>query len=104
MNSVDVSRVQTDRMGCLSLYILISEEVIRTSRGSCHITGSLQTEYEQVVNEAVVLNHERGELQSADYTIWVRVIHVLKKNDTVNKIKLDVKHQKQLNNRVCQVL
>lgn len=81
MNSVNVSRVEPDGMGRLRLYILVCEEVVRAARRSRHVAGSLQAEHQQVVYQAVVLDDKGGELQSADYTVRIGVIHVLNETD-----------------------
>ena len=56
---------------------LVLEKVIWHLRRSSHLTSSLQPEHQEVQHETVVLDDERGELQTSDDAVRVGVVHVL---------------------------
>lgn len=78
MDTVDISAEQSDGMGGLSADVLEAEEVVGHLRRPGHLTGPLQPQDQQVQHQAVVLHDERGELQPADDTVAVGVVHVLR--------------------------
>ena len=58
VNLVDITRVEADGMRSFSGDILEGEEVVGHLRGTSHLTGALQTQDEEVENEAIVLDDE----------------------------------------------
>ena len=56
---------------------LVLEKVIWHLRRPSHLTSSLQPEHQEVQHEAVVLDDERGKLQTSDDAVRVGVVHVL---------------------------
>lgn len=74
-------------MGTLSGRVLEAEEVIGHLRRSSHLTGSVQTQHQQVHHQPIVLHDERGKLQATDDTVRVCVVHVLLGENTYLKIK-----------------
>lgn len=77
MNPVDISAVQSDRVRGLSGAVLIGQEVVRQLRRARHLAGALQAQHQQVQHQPVVLHYERRELEAADDTVRVCVVHVL---------------------------
>ena len=57
--------------------IAVLEEIVGHLRGTSHLAGALETEDKEIHDETIVLENERGELQSTDETVSVRVGHVL---------------------------
>jgi len=74
---LDVAGVESDRVRRLGVDVLEREEVVGHLWRPGHLGGAVQTEDQEVVHEAEVLHHERGELESADYSVGVGVVHVL---------------------------
>ena len=58
VQTVHVSGVESDRVIGLNLHILVGQEVIRKLWGASHFTGSLQTQYQEVQHQTVVLDYE----------------------------------------------
>ena len=56
---------------------LVLEEVVWHLRRSRHLASSLQPKHQQVQHEPVVLDDERGELETSDDAVRVGVVHVL---------------------------
>ena len=48
MDSVNIARVESDGVAGLSLHVLVGEEVIGHLRRAGHLTGSLQSQNQQV--------------------------------------------------------
>mmetsp|Transcript_3094 Transcript_3094/g.10261 ORF Transcript_3094/g.10261 Transcript_3094/m.10261 type:complete len:228 (-) Transcript_3094:2744-3427(-) len=67
----------------LRAHVPVRDELVRHLRRSRDFRGARETEHEQVQDQAVVLRHERRELQAADQTVRVRVAHVLVRDDDV---------------------
>jgi len=77
MEFVDIARVKADRMADFGGRIAVLEEIVGHLRGTGLFAGSLEAEDEEIHDETIVLENERGKLQSADETVRVRVGHVL---------------------------
>ena len=77
MDSVDVAGVEPDWVRRLCCHILVGEEVVWFARRARHVAAALQAKYQQVIHQAIILHHERGELQAPDNSIRVGVVHVL---------------------------
>jgi len=81
VKSFDVARVQPDGMSHFGRDVLKREEVVGHLWRSSHFAGTLQSEHQEVKNKSVVLDDERGELETADDAVRVGVVHVLHYND-----------------------
>ena len=71
------SELLPDRVLALDLDVFESEEVVGHLRRSTHVGRPLEAEHQQVHDQPVVLDHERRELQTANDTVTVRMVHVL---------------------------
>ena len=80
---IDVAGVETDRMADFGGRITVLEEIVGHLGRTSHLAGTLETEDEEIHNEAVVLENKRGELQSTDEAVGVRVGHVFIGQDRV---------------------
>lgn len=58
VDAVDVTAVQSDWVGALRGCVLETEEVIGHLRRASHLTGTVQTQDQQVHHQAVVLHNE----------------------------------------------
>lgn len=58
MDAVDVAAVQSDRVGALCGCVLETEEVVGHLRWAGHLAGTVQAQYQQVHDQAVVLYNE----------------------------------------------
>ena len=83
VHSIDVARVEPDRMGHFGGHVLEDKEIVGHLRRTGHFRGALETQHQQVEHQAEVLGDERGELQTADDAVRVRVVHVLVVDDHV---------------------
>lgn len=90
VDAVDVATVESDWVGALCGRVLEAEEVVGDLRRSCHFTGAVQAQNQQVHHQAVVLHDEGGKLKSSDDAVGVGVVHVLKRRvrgkEITNKI------------------
>lgn len=89
MYAVDVAAVQSDWMCALGGGVLETEEVVGHLGRASHLTGTVQSEHQQVHNEAIILNNERSKLEPPDDAVGVGVVHVLR--EQLNK-KLKYQH------------
>eukprot|EP00123_Amoebidium_parasiticum_P018099 comp24100_c1_seq1/m.43516 comp24100_c1_seq1/g.43516 ORF comp24100_c1_seq1/g.43516 comp24100_c1_seq1/m.43516 type:complete len:578 (+) comp24100_c1_seq1:3557-5290(+) len=83
VHTVDVARVQTDRVPYLRLHILIGEEVVWHLGGPSHLACTVQTQKQNVKHQPVVLHDECCKLQTSDQAVRVSVVHVLVVDDHV---------------------
>jgi hypothetical protein len=77
MDSVNIARVQTNRMSCLCSCISVLEEIVWLCWWTGHFACTVKTENEEIQNETVVLEDETGELKTSNQTISINVGHVL---------------------------
>ena len=80
MYAVDVAAVEADGVGALGGRVLEAEEVVGHLGRAGHLAGPVQTQHQEVHDQAVVLHDERGKLQPSDDAVRVGVIHVLEEN------------------------
>lgn len=78
MDAVNVATVEADWMGAFCGCILETEEVVWHLGRTSHLTGTVQTQHQQVHHQAIVLYNERGKLEPPDDAVGVCVVHVLK--------------------------
>lgn len=76
MESINVARVEADGVARFSYGVTILQEIVGHLRGARHFTGAVQSEYEQVEDEPIVLEYERRELETADQAVGIVVRHV----------------------------
>jgi hypothetical protein len=76
-DSVNVACVQTDWVLGLCGTITELQEVVGALRWSSHFARALQAQKKQIDDQTIVLEDERGKLQTSDHTIAVNVVHVL---------------------------
>lgn len=77
VESVNVTRVETDGMTCFSSRITILKEVIRHLGRPRHLTCSLKAKNEEIEDQTIILEDEGRELETADKTISIGMCHVL---------------------------
>lgn len=77
VDAVDVAAVQSDWVGTLCGCVLETEEIVGHLRWAGHLTGTVQTQHQQVHHQAVVLYNERGKLEPPDDAVGVGVVHIL---------------------------
>ena len=80
---VHVPAVQPDRVPRLRARVAVVDELVGHLRRAGNLAGARQPQHQQVQHQAVVLRHERRELQPADKTVRVGVAHVLVRDDHV---------------------
>lgn len=83
VDPVDVARVETDRVARFSGSVSELEEIVRHLRRSSHFTSSRKTENEEIENETIVLEDERGELKTSDHSVTIDMGHILIGEDDV---------------------
>lgn len=66
MNSINVSTEESDGMSSFSGYVLETKKVIWHLRGPSHLTGPVQSQYQQIHHQAIVLHNEGSKLQASD--------------------------------------
>ena len=77
MDAINISGVESDWMSGFRGNVLKGQEVVGHLRGASHLTGSVETQHQQIQHQAVELYDERGELKTADDSVRVGVVHVL---------------------------
>lgn len=83
VDPVDIAAEQTNRVTDFGWSVLEGQEVVRHLRWTRHFTRSLQAQNQEIQHQSVVLRDERRELQSANDSVAVRVVHVLVVDDDV---------------------
>lgn len=63
--------------------VLEGQEVIGNLRWASNLSGTSQSQHEQVQHQAIVLHDEGGKLQAPDQSIGIGVSHVLVGNHNV---------------------
>lgn len=81
VDAIDVSAEEADGVGGLSSYVLETEEVVWHLRGPSHLTSSVQTQHQQIHDQAIVLHDERGKLQASDDPVGICVVHILERKN-----------------------
>lgn len=85
MDAVDVAAVQPDRMGTLCGCVLETQKVVGHLWRTGHLTGTVQAQHQQIHHQAIVLDDERGKLETPDDAVGVCVVHVLHRQETKEK-------------------
>jgi len=62
MKFLDIARVKTDMVADFRGRIAVLAEIVGHLRGTGHLAGSLEAEDEEIHDEAVDLENERGKL------------------------------------------
>lgn len=80
---VNVTRVQTNGMRRLCLHVREREILILLTWRTSKLAGSVETEDEEIADEAIVLHDKGRELETANEAVGVGVRHIFVTDDDV---------------------
>ena len=80
MQPVNVSAVQAYRVTLLRRRVAVRQEIIRHCRRPGNLRRSRETQHKEVEHQTIELHHEGGELEPADETVRVGVVHVFERD------------------------
>ena len=67
-------------MSSLGLNVFESHEIIGLLRGTCQVGCSGKTQSKQIKDKSVILENKRGELETVQYSVGIRMVHVFVRN------------------------